>query len=334
MNKISLLYGITGQDGSFLAEKLLAAGSEVHGVVRRSSSFNTGRIDHIFDKLKLHYGDLTDPLGINKLVAELKPYAIYNLGAQSHVGVSFELPHYTSQVDAIGTLNILEAIKNNSPDTKFYQASSSELFGKVQEIPQTESTKFYPRSPYGIAKLYSYWMTKNYREAFGLQTWNGILYNHESERRGKTFVTRKITQAVANIKSQKQKFLELGNLDAKRDWGYAPEYVDGMIKMIESDSPDDYILATGKTNTVRTFCTLAFAEAGIDLTWSATGINEIATDLMGDVRVKINPKYYRPAEVDLLVGDATKAKIKLNWQPETILENLVRIMVVNDMKEV
>ena len=339
-SKKALITGITGQDGSYLAELLIEKKYEVHGIIRRSSSFNTGRIDHIINNKSynefffLHYGDVTDASSLNRILDKIKPDEIYNLAAQSHVKVSFEIPDYTAQVDALGTLRFLDAIRETGIQPKFYQASTSELYGKVQETPQNENTPFYPRSPYGVAKLYAYWIIKNYREAYGLFASNGILFNHESPRRGGTFVTRKITTAVSRIKEGYQEELFLGNLDAKRDWGYAPEYVKGMWMIMQQKEPDDYVLATGKTYTVRNFVELAFNEVGIEIEWSGEGVNEIGVDKKDGVRrVAINSKYFRPTEVDLLLGDASKAR-SIGWKPETSLKELVSIMVQSDLGKV
>ncbi len=343
--KRALITGITGQDGAYLTELLLSKGYEVHGVIRRSSSFNTSRIDHLLlnpdlkHTLKIHYGDLTDSTNLIRLVQEIKPAEIYNLGAMSHVKVSFEEPEYTAQTDGIGTLRLLEAIRicGLEKTTKFYQASTSELYGLVQEVPQRETTPFYPRSPYGVAKLYGYWIVVNYREAYGMFACNGILFNHESPLRGETFVTRKITMAVAAIARGYQSSLSLGNLDAKRDWGYAPEYVEGMWRMLQADKPDDFVLATGATTTIRDFVIWAFSEAGITLKWQGeTGtINEHAIDAKtGKTLVKIDPKYFRPTEVELLIGDPAKAKKLLGWEPKVKVQELVKIMVAADLKVV
>ena len=339
--KISLITGITGQDGSYLAEILLEKGYEVHGIIRRSSSFNTGRIDHIIndekykDRFFFHHGDVTDASNLNRLLEKIQPDEIYNLAAQSHVQVSFEIPDYTAQVDALGTLRFLDAIRETHIKTKFYQASTSELFGKVREIPQTENTPFYPRSPYGVAKLYAYWIIVNYREAYDLFACNGILFNHESPRRGETFVTRKITRAAARIKEGIQKTLYLGNLDAKRDWGFAPEYCEGMWLMMQQEQPDDYILATGESHTIREFCELTFNELDINIEWKGSEENEMGIDTKtGKQIIGINEKYYRPTEVEELLGDATKAKNKLGWQPKTSFEKLVKIMVHADWEKV
>lgn len=385
--KKALITGITGQDGSYLTEILLDKGYEVHGIIRRSSSFNTGRIDHLYNdheisgkKLFLHYGDVVDTSNLNRLLEKIEPDEIYNLAAQSHVKVSFEIPDYTAQVDALGTLRFLDAIRETGlvKHTKFYQASTSELFGKVQETPQTENTPFYPRSPYGVAKLYGYWIVKNYREAYGLYAVNGILFNHESPRRGETFVTRKITRAVSRIILGLQKKVTLGNLDAKRDWGYAPEYCEGMWRILQHSEPEDFVLATGETHTIREFCELAFKEAGILIEWTGKAENEIGVvksfdpsiiletltkseveeskstnhpvnhyfidfrSLITDHRslvtgkpvVSIDPSYYRPTEVDLLIGDASKAKTKLGWQPKVKFQELIKIMVKSDLEKV
>jgi len=313
----ALITGITGQDGSYLAELLLSKGYAVYGIIRRSSSFNTGRIDHIFDKLNLVYGDLTDGSGLSTILLDIEPDEVYNLGAQSHVKVSFDQPVYTVNVDALGTINLLEAIRSLKNPPKFYQASSSEMFGKVQETPQSETTPFYPRSPYGCAKLYSYWQTVNYREAYGLFACNGILFNHESPRRGETFVTRKITMAVARIKAGLQDKLYLGNLNAKRDWGYAGDYVEAMWLMLQQDEPDDFVIATGKTYSVKDFLAEAFEYVGLD--WK----NHVVVD----------PKYFRPSEVDVLMGDASKAKMELGWTPQTPMHELARMMVDADMEQ-
>ena len=339
-SKKALITGITGQDGSYLAELLLDKGYKVHGIIRRSSSFNTGRIDHIMNdeefknSLFLHHGDVTDASNLNRILDKIKPDEIYNLAAQSHVKVSFEIPDYTAQVDALGTLRFLDAIRETGIQTKFYQASTSELYGKVQETPQNESTPFYPRSPYGVAKLYAFWIIKNYREAYDIYASNGILFNHESPRRGETFVTRKITRAVARIKEGLQKNLLLGNMDAKRDWGYAPEYVEGMWRIMQQDNPDDYVLATGKTNTVRKFVEIAFKELDMELEWSGSGVDEVGIEKNTRVkRVLIDPKYFRPTEVDLLLGDASKAA-SIGWKPKTSFEQLVKMMVNSDWEKV
>ena len=342
MNKKALITGITGQDGSYLTELLLDKGYEVHGILRRSSSFNTGRIDHLYNdpkilnkKLFLHYGDLTDSSNLNRLLEKIKPDEIYNLGAQSHVKVSFEVPEYTAEVDAIGTLRFIDAIRDTGINTKFYQASTSELYGKVQEVPQTENTPFYPRSPYGVAKLYAYWIIVNYREAYNIFACNGILFNHESPRRGETFVSRKITRAAARIKFGIQEKLLLGNLDAKRDWGYAPEYVEGMWRILQQDKPEDYILATGETHTVRELAEMSFRELEMELEWSGEGKDETGIEKKsGKVLVEINQRYYRPTEVDLLIGDASKAKERLGWEPKVKFEELVKMMAKSDWEKV
>lgn len=337
-NKVALLTGITGQDGSYLAELLLDKGYIVHGIIRRSSSFNTFRIDHLYKnpeilnkKLFLHYGDLTDSSNLNRLVEKIRPDEIYNLGAQSHVKVSFEVPEYTAEVDGVGTLRFLDAIKETGINTRFYQASTSELYGLVQEVPQNEKTPFYPRSPYAAAKLYAYWIVVNYREAYNLFACNGILFNHESERRGKTFVTRKISVAVSKIMSGQQEMLLLGNLDAKRDWGYAPEYVEGMWRMLQLEEPEDFVLATGETHTVREFVEESFKVLGEEIEWRGKNENEKGfLKSSGKEVVGIDAKYYRPTEVDLLLGDPTKAKEKLDWVSKTPFKELVKIMVEAD----
>lgn len=345
--KTALITGITGQDGSYLAEFLIDKGYEVHGIMRRSSSFNTGRIEHLYldqwvrdmhqrRALQLHYGDMTDSSSLTRIIADTKPDEIYNLAAQSHVKVSFDVPEYTAESDAIGTLRLLEAVRilNREKQTRIYQASTSELFGKVQEIPQKETTPFYPRSPYAVAKLYAYWIMKNYRESYGMYTANGILFNHESERRGETFVTRKITLAAARIKAGKQDKLYLGNLDARRDWGYARDYVECMWLILQQPEPDDYVIATGEYHTVREFVTLAFARAGINLRWEGNGIDEKGIDrVTGKTLVEVDPRFFRPAEVEQLLGDPSKAKAKLGWNPcKTSFEQLVNIMVDADIK--
>lgn len=342
MTKSALITGITGQDGSYLAELLLEKGYEVHGIIRRSSSFNTHRIDHLYKdrhnkevQMFLHYGDMTDSSNLNRLLEKIEPNEIYNLAAQSHVKVSFEVPEYTAEVDAIGTLRFLDAIKDIGIKTKFYQASTSELYGLVQEVPQRETTPFYPRSPYGVAKLYAYWITINYREAYNLFACNGILFNHESPRRGETFVTRKITMAAAKIKAGLQEKLYLGNLTAKRDWGYAPEFVEGMWRILQHDEPNDFVLATGETHTVKEFTERAFDVLDIQLDWKGKGVEEKGVDVKtGKVMVEIDPNYYRPTEVDLLVGDNTKAKQLLDWQPKVKFEELVKIMAKADWEKV
>lgn len=339
--KKALVTGITGQDGSYLAELLLDKGYEVHGIVRRSSNFNTARIEHLYKdphvngvKLFLHYGDLSDSSNISRLIEKIKPDEIYNLGAQSHVKVSFDMPEYTGDIDALGTLRILDAIRDTKIKTKFYQASSSEMFGLVQEVPQKETTPFYPRSPYGCAKVYSYWITKNYRESYGLFACNGILFNHESERRGETFVTRKITRGLARIKLGKDKKLFLGNLDSKRDWGHARDYVYGMWLMLQQKTPDDYLLATNETHTVREFVEKAAKHLGFDLVWKGKGVNEKGIDKKtGKTIIEIDAKYFRPAEVDLLIGDYSKAKKKLGWEPKISFTELVKLMADSDLKK-
>lgn len=341
-NKVALITGVTGQDGAYLSELLLSKGYEVHGVKRRSSLFNTNRIDHIYQdahernvKFKLHYGDLTDSTNLIRIVQEVQPDEIYNLAAMSHVKVSFETPEYTANADGIGTLRILEAIRilGLEKKTKFYQASTSELYGLVQEIPQKETTPFYPRSPYGVAKLYAFWITKNYREAYGMFACNGILFNHESPVRGETFVTRKITRAAAKIALGLQDKLYMGNIDSERDWGHAKDYVEGMWLMLQQDTPEDYVLATGKKISVRTFIDWAFSEVGIHLEWSGTGVNEKGINKAnGQILIEIDEKYFRPAEVDLLVGDASKAKKNLGWEPKYNVEELCREMVKSDLE--
>ena len=341
MKKKVLITGITGQDGSYLAEFLLKKGYEVHGTIRRSSSFNTGRIDHIYkDKhiksnpLFLHYGDLSDSSNISRLIEKIRPDEIYNLGAQSHVRVSFDLPEYTSDVDALGTLRILDAIKESGLKTKFYQASSSEMFGKVQEVPQRETTPFYPRSPYGVAKIFSYWTTVNYRESYGLFACNGILFNHESPRRGSTFVTQKIVEGLVKIKLGFQKKLYLGNLDAKRDWGFAGDYVEGMWLMLQAKKPGDYVLATGETHTVREFIEETAKLLDIDLIWKGKNLNEKGINKKtGKPIIEIDPIYFRPAEVDLLIGDASKAKKLLGWKPKYDFKKLVKLMTEEELKK-
>ncbi|GIV34710.1 MAG: GDP-mannose 4,6-dehydratase [Chitinophagales bacterium] len=339
--KKALITGITGQDGAYLAEFLLKKGYEVHGIKRRSSLFNTARIDHLYQdphepdvRFRLHYGDMTDSANLIRVVQEVQPDEIYNLAAQSHVKVSFETPEYTANADALGALRLLEAIRilKLEHKTRFYQASTSELFGKVAAIPQNEKTPFYPRSPYGAAKLYAFWITVNYREAYNIFACNGILFNHESPVRGETFVTRKITRAVARIKLGLQKKLFIGNLDASRDWGHARDFVRGMWMMLQQEQPDDYVLATGKTITVREFATLAFKEAGIEIDWTGKGIEEKGIDrATGNVLVEVDKTYFRPTEVDLLVGDYSKAHQKLGWQPECTVQDLIREMVAADL---
>lgn len=342
MSKVALITGVTGQDGAYLAELLLSKGYIVHGVKRRSSLFNTDRIDHLYKDTHekqvnffLHYGDLTDSTNLIRIIQESQPDEIYNLAAQSHVKVSFETPEYTANADAIGTLRILEAIRilGLEKKTRFYQASTSEMYGYVQEIPQKETTPFYPRSPYGVAKVYGFWITKNYREAYGIYACNGILFNHESPLRGETFVTRKITRAAAKIHLGMQEKLFLGNLDAERDWGHAKDYVEGMWLMLQAKEADDYVLATGKKISVRKFVELAFAEVGVTLKWEGKGVDEKGINTAnGKVVVEIDPKYFRPTEVDLLIGDASKAKKNLGWEPKHSLEQLVKEMVASDLK--
>lgn len=345
--KIALITGINGQDGSYLAELLLDKGYEVHGIIRRSSTFNTERIEHLYieslikdlhnkQKIKLHYGDMTDSTNLIRLVQQIKPDEIYNLAAQSHVKVSFELPEYTAETDGIGTLRLLEAVRicGLETKTKIYQASTSELFGKVQETPQSETTPFYPRSPYGVAKIYAFWITKNYRESYNMFAVNGILFNHESERRGETFVTRKITLAAARIKYGLQEKLYLGNLDSLRDWGYAKDYVECMWLMLQQEKPDDYVIATGEQHSVREFCELAFKEAGIIIVWEGTAENEKGIcKKTGEVLIEIDPNYYRPSEVETLLGNPNKAKTELGWNPTaTSFKALIKIMVHHDLE--
>lgn len=337
MTKTALITGITGQDGSYLTELLLEKGYEIHGIIRRSSSYNTQRIEHLMDNehVHLHYGDLTDSVNLIRLVKEISPDEIYNLGAQSHVKISWDCPEFTAESDALGTLRLLEAIRTNGLEkkTKFYQASTSELFGLIQEPIQSEKTPFYPRSPYGVAKLYGYWITVNYRESFGIFACNGILFNHESPRRGENFVTRKITLAATRIKEGLQDCLYLGNMDAKRDWGHAKDYVEGMWRMLQADTPSDYVLATGTTTSIRDFVKMVFKECGIELEWSGKGVDEKAINkATGKVVVAVNPQFFRPAEVELLLGDSTKARTVLGWQPKYDLSALAKEMVAEDMK--
>lgn len=347
MKKVALISGITGQDGSFLAELLIEKGYEVHGILRRSSSFNTSRIEHLYldewvrdmkkDRLvNLHYGDMTDSSSLIRIIQQVQPDEIYNLAAQSHVKVSFDVPEYTAEADAIGTLRMLEAVRilGMEKKTRIYQASTSELFGLVQEVPQKETTPFYPRSPYGVAKQYGFWITKNYRESYGMYAVNGILFNHESERRGETFVTRKITLAVARIAQGLQDKLYLGNLDSLRDWGYAKDYVECMWLILQHDVPEDFVIATGEYHTVREFATLSFAEVGINLRWEGEGVNEKGIDVATDkVLIEVDAKFFRPAEVEQLLGDPTKARTLLGWNPtKTSFPELVKIMVSHDMK--
>ena len=342
MGKKALITGITGQDGSYLVELLLEKGYEVHGIIRRSSSFNTGRIDHLYNnpeiqgkRMFLHYGDVTDTSNLNRLLEKIEPDEIYNLAAQSHVKVSFEIPEYTAEVDAIGTLRFLDAIRETGLRTRFYQASTSELFGKVQEVPQTEKTPFYPRSPYGVAKLYGYWIIINYREAYGLYACNGILFNHESPRRGETFVTRKISLAAARIKLGLQEKLTVGNMNAKRDWGYAPEYCEGMWRMLQQDKPEDFLLATGETHSVKEFIDTVFSELDMDLVWKGEKEKEVGLFKKdGRVCVEVDPRYYRPTEVELLIGNPAKAKEKLGWMPKTTFRDLATMMAKADFEKV
>ena len=340
--KVALITGITGQDGSYLAELLLEKGYEVHGIIRRASTFNTKRIDHLYQdphegdvRLFLHYGDITDSSNLNRLIEKIRPDEIYNLAAQSHVGVSFNSPEYTAEATGVSTLRILDAIKESGVKTKFYQASTSELFGGLPETaPQSEKTPFYPKSPYGVAKLYSYWITVNYRESYDIFACNGILFNHESPRRGETFVTRKITRAVAAIHLGMQDKLYLGNLDAKRDWGHAKDYVEGMWRILQQDKPQDYVLSMNETHTVREFVELAFAELGYEIEWQGTGVDEKGIDKnTGKVLVEVDPKYFRPAEVELLWGDSTKARTELGWEPKYSFMDLVKEMVQSDLEE-
>jgi GDPmannose 4,6-dehydratase len=334
--KKALITGITGQDGSYLTELLLKKGYEVHGIVRRTSMFNRDRIEHLHGdtRLILHYGDLTDSSNLNRILEKVGPEEIYNLAAQSHVQVSFEVPEYTAEVDAVGTLRILDAIKQTGVKARFYQASTSELYGLVQEVPQTEKTPFYPRSPYAVAKLYAYWAVVNYREAFNLHASNGILFNHESPRRGETFVTRKVTLGVAGIKAGKMDRLVMGNIDSKRDWGYAPDYVEMMWMMLQQQTPDDYVVATNETHTVKEFIDESFRIAGIEIEWKGSGVDEKGLDKKsGKVLVEINPKYFRPTEVELLIGDPAKAKQKLGWEPKVKFKELVKIMTEADLKK-
>jgi GDPmannose 4,6-dehydratase len=338
--KKALITGITGQDGSYLTELLLSKGYEVHGIIRRASSFNTDRIDHLYQdrheshvKLFLHYGDLTDSSNLNRIIEKVNPAEIYNLGAQSHVQVSFEVPEYTADVDAMGTLRLLDAIRETKVDARFYQASTSELYGKVMEVPQTETTPFYPRSPYAVAKQYGFWITKNYRESYGLHASNGILFNHESPRRGETFVTRKITMAVARIHRGLQEAFYMGNIDAYRDWGYAPDFVQMMWLMLQQEKPDDYVVATGEMHTVREFIEKSFGHVGRTIEWRGKGVDEVGIDTTtGKTVVKIDPRYFRPAEVEQLLGNPAKAKSQLGWTPEVTFEKLVKIMTDGDLR--
>lgn len=342
MKKVALVTGVTGQDGAYLSELLLEKGYIVHGIKRRSSLFNTERVDHLYQdqhennvNFVLHYGDMTDSTNLIRIIQEVQPDEIYNLAAQSHVKVSFETPEYTANSDALGALRMLEAIRilGMEKKTRFYQASTSELYGKVMEVPQSEKTPFYPRSPYGVAKLYAFWITKNYREAYGMYACNGILFNHESPLRGETFVTRKITRAVARIKLGMQKKIYLGNLDAKRDWGHARDYVEGMWLMLQQETPDDYVLATGETYPVRLFVDKAFAEVGIEVEWQGEGVDEKGINKAnGEVLVEVDPRYFRPTEVDLLVGDPTRAREELGWKHRYNLDMLIKEMVASDLK--
>jgi len=339
--KKALITGVTGQDGSYLAELLLDKGYEVHGVVRRSSTFNRGRIDHLRKgslgdgHLRLHYGDLGDTESLTNILAEVQPDEIYNLAAQSHVGISFTMPTYTGEVSGLGTVRLLEAVRQIVPQARFYQASSSELFGQAVEMPQNEQTPFHPRSPYAVAKLYAFWATVNYREAHGLYAANGILFNHESPRRGENFVTRKITRAVAEIAAGKRDWLSLGNLEARRDWGFAGDFVDAMWRILQVDEPGDWVVGIGEEHSVREFCQLAFAHAGIELEWTGSGTDEIGRDRAdGVTRVLVNPRYFRPAEVDRLLSDASKARRELDWEPKVGFEELVRMMVDADLEAV
>ena len=340
MTKIALITGITGQDGSYLAELLLEKGYEVHGIVRRSSTFNRSRIEHLFkdphesnNNLTLHYGDLNDGSNLTRLIESIKPNEIYNLAAQSHVRVSFDMPEYTGDVVALGTLRLLDAIRDSKIKTKIYQASSSEMYGLVQHVPQTEDTPFYPRSPYGVAKVYAYWITKNYRESYDLFACNGILFNHESPRRGESFVSRKITRGISRINLGLDETLYLGNLEAKRDWGYAKEYVEGMWMMMQQDEPADFVLATNETHTVRELAELTCQTLGMNLEWQGEGIEEKGIDLnTGKTIIRIDPEYFRPAEVDLLIGDYSKAKKEMGWEPKTTFRELIEIMTESDFK--
>ena len=333
--KKALITGITGQDGSYLAELLLEKGYEVHGIIRRSSTFSTGRIDHIYEKLNLHYGDLADSSNLSRVIEKIQPNEIYNLAAQSHVKVSFEMPEYTADVDGVGVVRLLDAIKDTHIKTRLYQASSSEMYGGLEgSAPQNEKTPFYPRSPYAAAKVYGFWICVNYREAYDMFVSNGILFNHESPRRGRTFVTRKITAAIANILAKKQNKLVLGNLDAKRDWGFAKDYVEAMWMMLQHSKPDDFVVAMGETHTVREFCELAFHEVGIDIEWKGEGVNEVGFDKNTGIEyIGIDEKYFRPTEVDLLHGDPTKAMKELGWKPRFSFQDLVKHMIEEDCRK-
>jgi GDPmannose 4,6-dehydratase len=329
--KVALITGITGQDGSYLTELLLQKNYQVHGIIRRSSLINTHRIDHVYDSINLHYGDLTDSTNLVRIIQQVQPDEIYNLGAQSHVKVSFEMPEYTGTVDGLGTLRILEAVRllGMEKKTKIYQASTSELYGLVQEVPQKETTPFYPRSPYGVAKLYGYWIIKNYRESYGLHASSGILFNHESPRRGETFVTRKITRGLSRISTGEQDLLCLGNLNAKRDWGHAKDFVEAMWLMLQQDNPDDYVIATGEQHSVREFVEKAAPYFGMSIAWEGEGLDEVGYDtISGNMVVSVDPKYFRPAEVETLLGDATKAKEKLGWEPKTTFDQLIEDMCI------
>lgn len=341
MKKTALITGITGQDGSYLAELLLDKDYEVHGVVRRSSTFNRQRVDHLRadpelrDRFSLHYGDLGDAESLTTILAGTRPDEVYNLAAQSHVAISFGMPTYTGDVTGLGTVRLLEAVRREVPECRFYQASTSELFGKVREVPQSESTPFHPRSPYGVAKLYSFWATVNYREAYGLHASNGILFNHESPRRGENFVTRKITRGVAEIDTGRRQRIALGNLDARRDWGFAGDFVEAMWMMLQTDEPHDYVIGTGEDHSVREFCDLAFGEVGVDLEWEGEGVDEVGRDTRdGEVRVEVNPRFFRPAEVEALLADPSRAEAELGWSPKVSFEELVSMMVQHDLKEV
>jgi len=331
MRFVALITGITGQDGSYLAELLLEKGYEVHGIIRRSSSINTDRIDHIYPRINLHYGDLTDGSSLIRLIQEIKPTEIYNLGAQSHVKVSFEIPEYTGQVDALGTLRVLEAVRllGMEKDVRIYQASTSELYGLVQQTPQSETTPFYPRSPYGVAKLYGFWIVKNYRESYNMHCSSGILFNHESPRRGETFVTRKIVQGLSRMSLGYQKVLELGNLNAKRDWGHAKDFVEAMWLMLQEPEPDDYVIATGEQYSVKQFVETAAPYFGMRIKWEGEGLNEVGIDQTGEVCIRVNERYFRPAEVETLLGNPDKAKKKLGWRPQFTFEKLVEDMCIN-----
>lgn len=339
--KKALITGVTGQDGSYLAEFLLDKGYEVHGVVRRSSTFNRGRIDHLRraslgeQHIRLHYGDLGDTESLTTILAEVRPDEIYNLAAQSHVGISFTMPTYTGDVSGLGVVRLLEAVRQLVPEARFYQASSSELFGKVCEVPQNEDTPFHPRSPYAVAKLYAYWATITFREAHGIFAANGILFNHESPRRGENFVTRKITRAVAEIAAGTRDLVSLGNLEARRDWGFAGDFVDSMWRIVQADEPDDWVVGTGEEHSVREFCELAFGLVGVDLEWSGSGVDEVGRDrATGTVRVAVNSRYFRPAEVDRLLSDSSKIRRELGWKPRVGFEDLVKMMVDNDLEAI